>query len=183
MSTNAPPPAGVERAFGDVMAERLRFVQDIALLAGPMRSPRRETENPMEELLSPSSLSTAGVLLLSVLAIEAGGYYMLKIVRGRASVTEFQTSFARAGHAHAGVLVTLGLVCQLFVDAADMSGVAELLARSGVPFAAILMSAGFFFSSMHKGATKPNGFIALVYAGTVSLALGAAFLGYGLITA
>jgi len=137
----------------------------------------------MEELLSASSLSTAGVLLLSVLAIEAGGYYMLKIVRGGASVTEFQSNFARAGHAHAGVLVTLGLVCQLFVDAADMSGVAEQFARNGVPFAAILMSAGFFFSSMHKGATKPNGFIALVYAGTVSLALGAAFLGYGLVTA
>jgi hypothetical protein len=36
---------------------------------------------------------------------------------------------------------------------------------------------------MGKEATKPNGFIALVYAGTISLALGVAFLGYGLITA
>ncbi|CAN5556019.1 hypothetical protein BH20ACT23_BH20ACT23_25420 [soil metagenome] len=137
----------------------------------------------MEDLLSASSLSTAGVLLLSILAIESGGYYMLKIVRGRASVTEFQQNFARAGHAHAGVLVTLALICQLFVDAAGMSGFAELIARNGVPLAAILMSAGFFFSSMGKGATKPNGFIALLYAGTVSLALGVAFLGYGLITA
>jgi hypothetical protein len=137
---------------------------------------------PMPELLSASSLSTAGVLLLSILAVESGGYYMLKIVRGGATVTEFQRDFARAGHAHAGVLVTLALVCQLFVDAADMSGLAEQVARNGVPFAAILMSAGFFFSSMGKEATKPNGFIALVYAGTISLALGVAFLGYGLIT-
>ena len=137
----------------------------------------------MPDLLSPSSLSTAGVLLLSILAIEFGGYYMLKIVRGRAPVTEFQHDFARAGHAHAGVLVTLALVCQLFVDAADMSGVVEQIARNGVPFAAILMSAGFFLSSMGKGATKPNAFIALLYAGTASLALGVAFLGYGLITA
>lgn len=137
----------------------------------------------MPELLSSSSLTTAGVLLLSILAIESGGYYMLKIVGGRAPVTEFQHNFARAGHAHAGVLVTLGLVCQLFVDAADMSGIAETIARNGVPVAAILMSAGFFFSSMGKGAIKPNGFIALLYAGTVSLGLGVAFLGYGLITA
>ena len=137
----------------------------------------------MPDLLSASSLSTAGVLLLSILAVESGGYYMLKIVRGKAAVTDFQRDFARAGHAHAGVLVTLALVCQLFVDAADMSGLAEQVARNGVPFAAILMSAGFFFSSMGKDATKPNGFIALIYAGTVSLALGVAFLGYGLITA
>jgi hypothetical protein len=137
----------------------------------------------MPDLLSASSLSTAGVLLLSVLAIESGGYYMLKIVRGRASVTEFQRDFARAGHAHAGVLVTLALVCQLFVDAAGMSGVAEQIARNGVAVAAILMSAGFFFSSMHKGATRPNRLIALVYAGTVSLALGVGFLGFGLVTA
>lgn len=137
----------------------------------------------MEDLLSSSSLSTAGILLLTILAIESGGYYMLKIVRGRATVTDFQRAFARAGHAHAGVLVTLALVCQLFVDAADMSGIAETIARNGVPLAAILMSAGFFFSSMRKGATKPNGFIALLYAGTVSLGFGVAFLGYGLITA
>ncbi|MGH2774436.1 MAG: hypothetical protein ACRDJT_03250 [Actinomycetota bacterium] len=137
----------------------------------------------MPELLSPSSLSTGGVLLLSIVAIEFGGYYMLKIIRGRAPVTEFQHDFARAGHAHAGVLVTLALVCQVFVDAADMSGLAEQVARNGVPLAAILMSAGFFFSSMGSGATRPNGFIALLYAGTVSLALGVAFLGYGLITA
>ena len=137
----------------------------------------------MPELLSDASLSTAGVLLLSVLAIESGGYYMLKIIGGRAPVTGFQRDFARAGHAHAGVLVTLALVCQLFVDAADMTGLAEQIARNGVAFAAILMSAGFFFSSMGKGATKPNGFIALVYVGTVSLALGVAFLGFGLITA
>jgi len=137
----------------------------------------------MEDLLSSSSLSTAGILLLTILAIESGGYYMLSIVRGRATVTDFQRAFARAGHAHAGVLVTLALVCQLFVDAADMSGIAETIARNGVPFAAILMSAGFFFSSMGKGATKPNGFIVLLYAGTVSLGFGVAFLGYGLITA
>ncbi|MGH2699591.1 MAG: hypothetical protein ACRDJL_10425 [Actinomycetota bacterium] len=137
----------------------------------------------MSELLSPASLNTAGILLLSIIAVEFGGYYMLKIVRGRAAVTEFQRNFARAGHAHAGVLVSLALVCQPFVDAADMSGFAGGVARSGVAFAAILMSAGFFFSSMNKGATKPNGFIVLLYAGTLSLALGVGFLGFGLVTA
>jgi hypothetical protein len=137
----------------------------------------------MSEFLSSASLSTAGILLLTILAVESGGYYMLKIVRGRAPVTDFQRNFARAGHAHAGVLVTLALVCQPFVDAADMSGFAGAVARSGVAVAAILMSAGFFFSSMSKGATQPNGFIVLLYLGTASLALGVGFLGFGLIAA
>jgi hypothetical protein len=34
---------------------------------------------------------------------------MLRIVRGRETVTGFQHAFARAGHAHAGVLVSLSL--------------------------------------------------------------------------
>jgi hypothetical protein len=137
----------------------------------------------MSESLSSASLSTAGILLLTILAVESGGYYLLKVVRGRAQVTDFQRNFARAGHAHAGVLVILALVCQPFVDAADMNGFAETVARSGVPLAAILMSAGFFFSSMSRGATQPNGFIVLLYLGTISLALGVAFLGIGLISA
>jgi hypothetical protein len=132
--------------------------------------------------LSSGSRTTAGILLLTIVAVEAGGAYMLRIVRGQESVTAFQAAFARAGHAHAGVLVSLALICQILVDAANMSGPAEALARSGVPFAAILMPAGFFFSSHGRGVTKPNKLIVLVYLGALSLALGAVSLGIGLLT-
>ena len=57
--------------------------------------------------------STAGVLLLTILFIEYGGWFMLRVVRGRQPTTAFQKAFFRAGHAHAGVLVTLALVCLL----------------------------------------------------------------------
>jgi hypothetical protein len=107
---------------------------------------------------------------------------MLSIVRGRQSVTEFQHAFARAGHAHAGVLVTLSLVCLLFVDAAQLDGVFAVLV-SGVPLAAILMPAGFFFSSMGKDVTQPNRLIVLLYAGATSLAIGVSSLGIGLLVA
>jgi hypothetical protein len=132
--------------------------------------------------LSSDSRSTAGILLLTIVFVEYGGTYMLRIVRGRHPVTGFQRAFARAGHAHAGVLVTLALISQILVDAADMSGPLSVLARSGVPFAAILMPAGFFFSSAGRGATQPNRFIVLLYAGAVSLALGVVSLGIGLLT-
>ncbi|HEX8596898.1 MAG TPA: hypothetical protein VF952_00065 [Chloroflexia bacterium] len=133
-------------------------------------------------LLSADTRSTAGVILLTIVAIEYGGVFMLRIVRGQHPVTPFQATFARAGHAHAGVLVTLALVCQILADAAVMSGPMALLARNGIPLAAILMPAGFFFSSMGRGVTQPNRLIVLLYAGAVSLAVGVVSLGIALLS-
>ena len=132
--------------------------------------------------LSTASRTTAGVLLLTIVAIEYGGLFMLRIVRGRHPATPFQQAFARAGHAHAGVLVILALVCQLLIDAAHLGGVPAFLARQGIPAAAILMPAGFFFSSAGRGATQPNRLILLVYAGAASLAVGVVSLALGLLT-
>ena len=125
----------------------------------------------------------AGVLLLSLVTVETGGLYLLKLWRSSEGVTEFQIGFARAGHAHAGVLLVLSLTALLYADTADLSGGLNWLARTGVPIAAILMPAGFFFSSMGQGRTRPNKLIALVFAGATMLALGLASLGVGLLTA
>lgn len=132
-------------------------------------------------ILSPAARTTAGVLLVAIVFIETGGLYLLSIVRGRVERTPFQLAFARAGHAHAGVLVTLALVNQLFADAVVLDGPVAWLARSGIAVAAILMPAGFFLSSMARGATRPNGLIVLVYAGAVLLGLGAASIGIALL--
>jgi hypothetical protein len=133
--------------------------------------------------LSRDAKTTAGVLLLAIVAVEYGGTYMLQIVGGRVPLTSFQQSFARAGHAHAGVLVILALVCQIFADAADLSGLQASFARNGVAFAAILMPAGFFLSSIGAGRTAPNRLILLVWAGATVLAIGAISLGVVLPTA
>jgi hypothetical protein len=132
--------------------------------------------------LSTDSRTTAGVVLLTVVAIEWGGWFMTRVVRGKVPLTDFQKAFARAGHAHAGVLVTLGLVCLVLADATELTGFASWLARTGVLLAAILMSAGFFVSSMGRGEiTQPNRFFALVWAGAASLAAGVVTLGIGLL--
>jgi hypothetical protein len=132
--------------------------------------------------LSDASRFTAGVLLLTIVTIEFGGTYLLRIVRGTAAATPFQLAFARAGHAHAGVLVILALVCQLFVDAIDLTGFGAIVARSGVAAAAVLMSAGFFLSSAGRGRSQPNGLIAIVYVGAASLAAGTLTLGWALVS-
>ncbi len=54
-------------------------------------------------------------------------------------------NFFRAGHAHAGVIVILSLVCQNLVDAAVLPSPLAWFVRVGVPLSAILISAGFFF--------------------------------------
>jgi len=140
-----------------------------------------ETMGPTLQLSS-DSRSTAGVLLLTILFIEYGGWFVLRVVRGRVPMTDFQKSFARAGHAHAGVLVTLALVGLILVDAADVSGVGAFLGRNGIWAAAVLMPAGFFLSSAGRDVLRPNRLIVLLYAGMASLALGIASLGIGLLT-
>ena len=134
-------------------------------------------------MLSEESTTLAGILLLALVTVESGGLYLLAIVRRKAEVTEFQEKFARAGHAHAGVLLLLALLVQPYVDAAGQDGLLGWVSRSGVAVAALLMPGGFFFSAMGAGRTSPNRLIVLVFAGAALLAVSLAGLGIGLLTA
>lgn len=132
--------------------------------------------------LTEGSLTTAGILLLAIVTIEYGGTFMLRVVQGGVPATEFQKSFFRAGHAHAGVLVILGLIGTVLVNATTLDGVAEIVARDGVPLGAILMSAGFFLSAIGRGRERPNRLVVLLWLGAVSVAAGVVTLGVGLLT-
>jgi hypothetical protein len=89
----------------------------------------------------------------------------------------------RAGHAHAGVLVILSLICQVLVDSIILPAPFDWIARLGAPAAAILIPAGFFVSVASPRAEKPNGAIQLVYLGATILAISVLVLGAGLIRA
>lgn len=125
----------------------------------------------------------AGILMLSLVTVETGGLYLMKLWRSSEGMTPFQIGFARAGHAHAGVLLVLSLALLGYAEAADLSGLWAWLARAGVPIAAILMPAGFFFSSMGRARTSPNGLVVLIFAGAIMLALGLGTMGVGLLLA
>ncbi len=71
-------------------------------------------------------------------------------------------NFFRAGHAHAGVIVILSLLAQLFVDAAALPGSIKWMIRIGVPASAIFISAGFFFSMLSATAETPGRAISLI---------------------
>lgn len=133
-------------------------------------------------VLTPSNMITAGGVLLAVVAIAYGGTFMLRVHAGNPPTNELQKAFFRAGHAHAGVLVILGLVIKILTSSEGVPALAEQLS-SGVLYAAILMPAGFFLSVVGRDPQKPNRLIALLWLGAASLTVGVVSAGIGLIMA
>lgn len=122
--------------------------------------------------MQPSSLILMGVLFLSLVAVESGGVFLTKVVRGAVPANALQTSFFRAGHAHAAVLLVLSMLILSVVDGFEIPMALEIVARNGVPIAAILMPAGFFLSVLGRDPQKPGRLIWLLWIGATSLTLG-----------
>jgi hypothetical protein len=128
----------------------------------------------------------SGITLIIVPTIQYGGYFLLTSLINKSSgymVNPLRQNFFRAGHAHAGVIVLLSLVCQMLADSATLPISLLWFVRIAVPFAAVLISAGFFFSMLPPTATQPNGAVSLIYLGAVVLAVAVVSLGIGLVKA
>ena len=128
----------------------------------------------------------AGLTLVLVPTIELGGSFLLSSLIDRDSgymANALRQNFFRAGHAHAGVLTILSLVCQILVDAARRATAIQWLVRVGVPASGILISGGFFFSMLAPGAGEPTRAVALIYTGALLLAASTVSLGFGLLRA
>jgi Ni,Fe-hydrogenase I cytochrome b subunit len=126
------------------------------------------------------------LILITVPTIQYGGYFLLTQLidkQSRYMTNALRQNFFRAGHAHAGVIVILSLISQIFVDAANLPVPLQWIVRIGVPLSAILISAGFFFSLLSPASSEPNRAVYSIYAGAVILALGVVTLGIGLLRA
>jgi hypothetical protein len=126
----------------------------------------------------------SGIILITVPTIQYGGYFLLRSLTDRTSGymdNALRQNFFRAGHAHAGVIVILSLICQLLADSAVLPVSLLWLVRIGVPISAILISAGFFVSVGPATTTEPNQAVALIYIGALVLAIGVLVLAIGLL--
>ncbi len=126
----------------------------------------------------------SGIILITVPTIQYGGYFLLTSLMDKSSgymENPLRQNFFRAGHAHAGVIVILSLVCQMLADAAVLPNPLLWAVRIGIPLSAILISSGFFFSVLPPTASQAGGAVALIYAGAVILALAVVTLGIGLL--
>ncbi len=62
-----------------------------------------------------------GIILITVPAVQFGGAFLLRSLGDRSYTSNpLRQNMFRAGHAHAGVLVILSLVCQLLTDFAGL---------------------------------------------------------------
>jgi hypothetical protein len=126
----------------------------------------------------------SGIILITVPTIQYGGYFLLTSLMTKGSGymdNPLRQNFFRAGHAHAGVIVILSLICQMLADAAVLPTSLLWAVRIGLPLAAILISSGFFFSMLPPTASEASGAVSLIYAGAVILALAVVTLGMGLL--
>jgi len=126
----------------------------------------------------------AGVILITVPSIQYGGYFLLTLLMNRTigyMDNPLRQNFFRAGHAHAGVIVLLSLICQIVADHAILPLWLLRSVRIGVPLAAILLPLGFFLSVATPDATSPSRTVFLIYVGAIILAVSVVTLGIGLL--
>jgi hypothetical protein len=126
----------------------------------------------------------SGIILISVPSIQYGGYFLLRSLMDRTSGymdNPLRQNFFRAGHAHAGVIVILSLICQILADSAALPGWLLWIVRAGIPAAAIFLPLGFFLSVASPNSAVPNRAVLLIYIGAVVLALSVVTLGIGLL--
>ena len=132
--------------------------------------------------MTSSDLISTGIVLLIVITIAYGGTFLLKVNTGAVAANDLQRRFFRAGHAHAGVLVILGLLIRLIMQHPAVPDWSSSLADL-VLYAAILMPAGFFLSVIGRDPHGPNRWRVLIWVGALSLTIGLLAAGVGLIIA
>ena len=132
--------------------------------------------------MDPILTIVAGATILAVIGVMSGGAFLLRIATRGLPFNGLQKSFFRAGHAHAGVLVLLGLVSLLLASATGVPAPWQW-AAVGVLVSALLMPAGFFLSVLEPDAQRPGRAIALLWAGVVVLVVSLLAVGASVIVA
>jgi len=124
------------------------------------------------------------ITFISLPTIAFGGYFLLSILRrqaGTEKITPEQNSYFRAGHAHAGVLVTLGLIGQLVLDQSRMGDGLVWALRIALVAAPLLISGGFFGGAPRTAGGPAAPLVRLVPIGAVLFGLTTIGIGVGLL--
>src|SRR5439155_24657977 len=88
------------------------------------------------EFMTREARMMSGIIFITVPTIQYGGYFLLTSLMNKGSgymENPLRQNFFRAGHAHAGVIVILSLVCQMLGDAVVLPAPLLWFVRIGVP--------------------------------------------------
>ena len=128
------------------------------------------------------------ISVLSVITVEFGGWALLRILTGRDTLGEpeqhaFRFRFFRAGHAHAGVLITLSLVYYVYLERTDFSSGVQWLAGIVLVAGVLAQSGGFFLHMALGGEGRGSPGTTLTVVGATLIATALVILAIGLIQA
>ena len=124
-------------------------------------------------------------IVLSWIALPTvmyGGYSLLRLIHHGDRLTAFQTTWFRAGHAHAGVLLLMSLLYYLFLDQTTLGRTAKYVGCIAMFVGILAQSGGFFVHMLVGQPNEPSIGTSLTALGAALLAGAVGVLVYGLVT-
>jgi hypothetical protein len=134
---------------------------------------------PEADAMDPVKLFTV-IVLISLPTVMYGGYALLELL-SKEKLTEFQRTYFRAGHAHAGVLLVMTLATLAVLNGTEFGDVARWVACILLALGVLAQSGGMF---LHLAIGQPGTWSranTLTTAGAVALATGMLTTAYGVI--
>ena len=118
---------------------------------------------------------------IAIPIVMFGGYSLLRFL-ARSGLSEFQQTFFRAGHAHAGVLLLMSLLYHHYLEQASLSPAIGVGAAVVVIVGILAQSGGFFLHRLIGRPGEPSLGTTVTGLGAGLLAVAVLVLVYGLIT-
>ena len=118
---------------------------------------------------------------IAIPTVMYGGYALLGMLT-QSGLSEFQRTFFRAGHAHAGVLLLMSLLYHNYMEQTNLSPSVKVLSAVIVLVGILAQSGGFFLHMAIGQAGVPSLGTTITSLGAVFLAASIVILVYGLIT-
>jgi hypothetical protein len=117
---------------------------------------------------------------ISLPTVMFGGYALLGLLN-RGALSEFQLTFFRAGHAHAGVLILMSLLYIQYMERTTLSKKVKIAAVAVLVIGVLAQSGGFFLHMVIGQPGAPSAGTAVTTSGVVLLVIAVTVLVYGLI--
>ena len=124
-------------------------------------------------------------IVLSWIALPTvmyGGYSLLRLINQDERLTPFQTTWFRAGHAHAGVLLLMSLLYYLFLNQTTLAPTTKQLGCWAMFVGILAQSGGFFLHMIVGHPNEPSIGTFITTAGAILLTTAVGLLVYGLVT-
>lgn len=118
---------------------------------------------------------------IAIPTVMYGGYALLRLLT-RNGLSEFQQTYFRAGHAHAGVLLLMALLYHQYMEQTNLSPGVKVGATAVVLVGILAQSGGFFLHMLTGRPGEPSLGTTVTSLGAMLLASAVLVLVYGLIT-